>query len=219
MEEKALSKGEASQQRIVDAAYTLFLEQGYHGTSMRQIAERAGLTMGGIYNHFDSKESIWVAVFMTRHPYQTVLPLLLAAQGNSVSSFIRTSAADVVTELERHNDLLNLMFIELVEFGGIHLPAMYHSALPYLGPLAEKFRRLQGRLRPLPLPILARSFGSLFISYYITERLMPPEVKPLMGSHALDAFVDIYLYGILDEPRPGASSVFGLQQAAQPGQE
>ena len=48
MEDKAanLSKGEASQQRIVEAAYALFLEQGYHGTSMRQIAERAGLTMG-----------------------------------------------------------------------------------------------------------------------------------------------------------------------------
>ena len=27
---------------------------------------------------------------------------------------------------------------------------------------------------------------------------MPPEVRPLMGDHALDTFVDIYLYGILD---------------------
>ena len=64
--------------------------------------------------------------------------------------------------------------------------------------LAAKFRQLRGRLRPVPLPILARSFAGLFFSYYITERLMPPEVRPLMGDNALDAFVDIYLYGILD---------------------
>ena len=91
-----MSKGEASQQRIIEAAYELFLEQGYHGTSMRQIAERAGLTMGGIYNHFDGKESIWEAVFMAKHPYRTMLPLLVERSGHTVAEFVRTAAADVV---------------------------------------------------------------------------------------------------------------------------
>jgi AcrR family transcriptional regulator len=200
MEEKStnLSKGEASQQRIVEAAYTLFLEQGFHGTSMRQIAERAGLTMGGIYNHFDGKESIWEAVFMAKHPYRAVLPLLVDAEGQTVAEFVRSAAGGVVTELERHDELLNLMFVEIVEFGGNHLPDIFHAVMPSLAALGDKFRGLQGQLRPLPLPILARSFAGLFFSYYITERLMPPEVRPLMGDHALDAFVDIYLYGILD---------------------
>lgn len=193
-----LSKGEASRQRIVQSAYELFLEQGYHGTSMRQIAERAGLTMGGVYNHFAGKESIWEAVFMARHPYRTILPLVAAAEGQTVAEFIRSAATHVVSELEQQDDLLNLMFIELVEFGGRHLPEIYHAALPHLQPLADRFRGLRGKLRPLPLPILARSFAGLFFSYYITERLLPPEVRPLMGDHALDAFVDIYLYGILD---------------------
>ncbi len=208
MEDKgaSLSKGEITQQRIVEAAYELFLEQGYHGTSMRQIAERAGLTMGGIYNHFDGKESIWEAVFMAKHPYRAVLPLLVDADGQTVAEFVRSAAGGVVTELERHDELLNLMFIEIVEFGGKHLPDVFHAILPSLYALGEKFRGLQGRLRPLPLPILARSFAGLFFSYYITERLMPREVRPLMGDHALDTFVDIYLYGILDsEGAPKAS--------------
>ena len=162
MDQKQLTKGEASRQRVIDAAYALFLEQGYHGTSMRQIAEAAGLTLGGVYTHFDGKESIWEAVFMAKHPYQTVLPVVLAAEGESVAGFIRAAAADVVAELERHNDLLNLMFIELVEFGGAHLPGIYHSALPHLLPLAQKFRRLRGSLRPLPFAILTRSFAGLF---------------------------------------------------------
>ena len=194
----SLSKGEASQQRIIDAACELFLEQGYHGTSMRQIAERAGLTMGGIYNHFGGKESIWEAVFMARHPYHTILPLVIEAEGKTIAEFVRTAANDVVTELQKHDELLNLMFIELVEFGGQHLPEIFHAATPHLLPLAAKFRQLHGRLRPFPLPILARSFAGLFFSYYITERLMPPDVRPLMGDDALNAFVDIYLYGILD---------------------
>ena len=63
---------------------------------------------------------------------------------------------------------------------------------------ATSFAGCKAGSAPLPLPILARSFAGLFFSYYITERLMPPKVRPLMGDDALDTFVDIYLYGILD---------------------
>ncbi len=209
MQEQLLRKGEVAQQRIVDAAYTLFLEQGYHGTSMRQIAEQAEMTVGGIYNHFGSKEHIWEAVFTAKHPYHTMLPLVEAAQGENVADFVRATAAMLVEELNKREDLLNLMFIELVEFSGKHIPDLYHALLPQLSPIAAKFNHLRGRLRPLPLPILVRTFAGLFISYYITELLMPKEARLLMGDDPLDAFVNIYLYGILDEPgRPAQDTQY-----------
>ena len=37
------TKGEVTRLAVEDAAISLFLEQGYHATSMRQIAKRAGL--------------------------------------------------------------------------------------------------------------------------------------------------------------------------------
>jgi AcrR family transcriptional regulator len=192
-----LSKGEVTRQRIVAAAYQLFLEQGYHGTSMRQIAERGGLTMGGVYNHFSGKESIWEAVFMTKHPYRTILPLLGGMQEETAAELVRRAAHIVVQELEQHGDLLNLMFIELVEFNGKHLPAMLEAVLPHMPPLARKLDERARELRPVSHPLLARSFLGFFFSYYITERLMPPAARPAMGDGALDKFVDIYLHGIL----------------------
>ncbi|MCE7861481.1 MAG: TetR/AcrR family transcriptional regulator, partial [Chloroflexi bacterium CFX2] len=56
------TKGEVTRLAIEDAAVELFIEQGYHATSMRQIADRAGLALGGIYNHFASKEEIFEAI-------------------------------------------------------------------------------------------------------------------------------------------------------------
>ena len=56
MTEITLSKGERTRQTIEEAAYKLFLEQGYSATSMRQIAEQAGIALGGIYNHFKAKK-------------------------------------------------------------------------------------------------------------------------------------------------------------------
>jgi len=36
---------------------------------MWMIAKKAGITIGGIYNHFDSKEDIYEVAFITYHPY------------------------------------------------------------------------------------------------------------------------------------------------------
>lgn len=51
-------------QRIVDVARSLFVEHGYHGVSMRQIAEAVGISKAGVYYHFADKESLFVAVLL-----------------------------------------------------------------------------------------------------------------------------------------------------------
>jgi AcrR family transcriptional regulator len=44
--------------RIKAVALDLFLEQGYEGTSLREIAERLGVTKAALYYHFKSKDEI-----------------------------------------------------------------------------------------------------------------------------------------------------------------
>jgi len=44
--------------RILDTALDLFIEQGYEKTSLREIAERVGVTKAALYYHFASKEEI-----------------------------------------------------------------------------------------------------------------------------------------------------------------
>lgn len=44
--------------RILGAALTAFAEHGYHGTSIRDVAAAAGLSVPGVYHHFRSKQEI-----------------------------------------------------------------------------------------------------------------------------------------------------------------
>jgi AcrR family transcriptional regulator len=200
MNDTTITKGEATRARIIEAAYQLFMQQGFHGTSMRQIVEKAGITMGGIYTHFACKEAIWEAVFMAKHPYHEILALLTQAGGDTVGDFLKQAAGLLVSGLGQRQDLLNLLFIELVEFNGQHLSLVYNQALPEIARLGQIVTQKRGELRPVPLPILARSFAGLFFSYYITEQVLPVEARATMGEHALEAFIDIYLHGILVEP-------------------
>ncbi|HSN37229.1 MAG TPA: helix-turn-helix domain-containing protein, partial [Arthrobacter sp.] len=39
-----------------------FTENGYHGTTIRQVATRAGLSVPGLYHHFPSKQALLVAL-------------------------------------------------------------------------------------------------------------------------------------------------------------
>ena len=96
MPEENLTKGERTRQVIIEAAYALFLEQGYAATSMRQIAERTGLALGGIYNHFASKEAIFSDLIIAKHPFHEILPLLLVAPGETVEEFVRNAAKSMV---------------------------------------------------------------------------------------------------------------------------
>jgi AcrR family transcriptional regulator len=54
---------EATREAILDAALALFAEQGFHGTSMPALAERAGVAAGTPYRHFESKEALLNAVY------------------------------------------------------------------------------------------------------------------------------------------------------------
>ena len=53
---------ERTRARIVDSARSLFNRKGYVEVSIDEIMAHAGLTRGGFYNHFDTKEDLFVEV-------------------------------------------------------------------------------------------------------------------------------------------------------------
>ncbi len=48
--------------KIVTAATQCFILKGFHATSMRDIAKAAGVSLGNIYNHFDRKTDLVLAI-------------------------------------------------------------------------------------------------------------------------------------------------------------
>ena len=53
--------------RILETADALFLERGYSGTSVQQIAKRVNITPAALYWHFNSKEDIFATVLRDAH--------------------------------------------------------------------------------------------------------------------------------------------------------
>jgi AcrR family transcriptional regulator len=60
--------------RILQVASELFIQQGYEGTSLREIADRLGITKAALYYHFRSKDEILRELL---EPFDTLLDELL----------------------------------------------------------------------------------------------------------------------------------------------
>lgn len=55
--------GIRTRNRIVEESLQIFSVKGFHNTSILDILEATGLTKGGLYGHFASKEDLWGAAY------------------------------------------------------------------------------------------------------------------------------------------------------------
>ncbi|HEL3169180.1 TPA: TetR/AcrR family transcriptional regulator [Stenotrophomonas maltophilia] len=72
-----MNRADRNEQRIaqiLQAALQCFLVKGFHQTSMRDIAQAAGVSLGNLYNHFPGKEAIILAVAVAES--EELAPLL-----------------------------------------------------------------------------------------------------------------------------------------------
>ena len=196
------TKGERTRSDIVLAAHDLIIQNGYHGTSMRQIAKQAGISLGGIYNHFASKEDIFREVVLVYHPYHEIMPLLANAQHESIETLLRHAAQLVDETLTARPELINLMFIEMVEFRSKHIPDLLERVFPIVTQILQRFTEAGDNLRPIPMPMLMRTFISVLFGYFISKNALGENISLEFRENALDYFLDIYLHGILKSENP-----------------
>jgi len=103
-------RGEHSRAAIFEAALALFQERGYEATTMRAIAERAGVSLGSSYHYFASKEHLVLEFY--RHTHQLHLAAIgpLLARERDLASRLRGTIRAVVVTCEPFHDFPGAIF-------------------------------------------------------------------------------------------------------------
>nr|WP_280115265.1 TetR/AcrR family transcriptional regulator [Roseibium denhamense] len=81
---------------ILDAAMLCFIENGYHQTGVRDIAKRAGVSLGNLYNHFPGKHDVLAEIAALERAELTPFLDLLAgsdAPAKTIDDFVAAYAA------------------------------------------------------------------------------------------------------------------------------
>lgn len=191
-----LSKGERTRAALVASAYEQFTRCGYHGASMRAIAEGAGLAVGGIYNHFASKDAIFEAVILMHHPLMKIMPQLTVLEGDTLTTLLRSAIDRANAELDQQPRIFNLLMIELIECEGRHVPVLAEALLPRLMGFIGLIQDRSAELRPMPGMAFAQLFVGTLFAHWFTNRLLIQAGVPSAALANVDLFIDVLLHGV-----------------------
>lgn len=97
---------------ILDAARQVFAERGYHGSTMREIASRAGVATGTLYLYFGNKEALYVALL--ERLTSLVLQSIVAARStrSGVLSKLEASITAAMMVFSENGDLARIVLVQ-----------------------------------------------------------------------------------------------------------
>lgn len=190
--------------RIEDAAKQLFIRQGFHATSMRNIAARAGTSLGNLYNYYPTKEAIFGSIISK---YQQVVDDRLRSMFDEIEDplnpdDLKRFAQLVKQMVNEHHEFWLLMYIDVLEFENQHFRKMFENLAQKLRHrFAKSFAALKrsGALHDGVDPAIGFTAAYMqFFNYFIVEKLFGGNLHlGISDEQAINSLTDIYSRGIL----------------------
>ncbi len=184
-----------SRTAILDAAKQLFMQDGFRGISMRQIAEAVGVTKAALYYHFQDKEGLFVAII---EEYLTAMSVLID-QVTDTDQSVREQVSDLVQRiLTQPPEQRSIIRLASQEMGNISQPnrarflEMYHNR--FINRIATLLQTgmEQGELRPIDPRLATWTLLGMMYPYFHPA----PPTQMLPAAALIDELLRIYFDGI-----------------------
>lgn len=157
------ANGRQTRQAILDAALDLFADNGYFGTSLRDIAAAVGVRESALYNYFPGKEALFEALLVTDHEQRAERLAELTAGPITDAGALLDRLTTLALEsfcAPRQEQLFRMLMadgIRLAKEGRINLLDRMSTGQTHLNHLMRRLTR-EGWLRDADPELLAMEF-------------------------------------------------------------
>jgi AcrR family transcriptional regulator len=228
----AQKRAQQNRRQIEQAALRLFIRQGFHGTNIREIAERAKVSTGAIYTYFPTKDALYESVVrncraQAVHSYQQRIQTWLGREFQTGDEpFSRQDlewlAGEIRSFVDDHADYWKLMYVDVVEFNNRHFADSFQNVPEQLN------RTLNAQQKKVidhpawcgidPGFALATVYMQV-LTYFLVERLFGGNQHlGVPNETAIGNIIDMALHGLWREngaaPAPGDGAVYGPRISA-----
>lgn len=199
---------ERRKETIEDASRELFITQGFHATSMRDIAKRAGVSLGNLYNYYETKDAIFESII---NHYLTVIDEKLKGIFAEIDEplepeNLRRMGTMLGRLVNEHSDFWLLMYIDVLEFQNRHFRKIFDGLSTRFGKIFKtKFKEaeMRGDLRTgvEAAPVFTAAYMQFF-NYFLVEKLFGGNRHlGLNDEQALNCLTKVFAYGTLSEKK------------------
>jgi AcrR family transcriptional regulator len=196
--------------RLLQAATDAFAEQGFEGTSLRTIADNAGVSFQLIAYYFGSKEELWVETvdYLFERYLETGKGLGFTPSGNLHEQFhnhLRLLMTDQLQRPQLHKICVQEHLANSVRYRNIIQPKLEHMFSTLAMPYYREVVRLGIVERFTPEEICLLFAGINKLNVTSTEIIQHVLGLPPDSAKAVETQVDL-IYAILTEPLAQAAA-------------
>ena len=101
---------------VLETAEKLFASHGFHGTSLPDIAQAAGFSVGKIYTLFDCKEDIYASLLDMRGKEMYEISKACHSGGGTAWEKINRNLRSILEFLDSHKELVNIFVYQTAGF-------------------------------------------------------------------------------------------------------
>jgi AcrR family transcriptional regulator len=207
-----------NRERIERAAIRVFTKQGFHGTSVRDLALAAGVSMGNLYNYYPTKDDLYRRVIerfesKIEGQRQRALGPLDDLFNPDELRRLAYAVKDIVYE---NPDYWRLMYIDIIEFGNRHFAHTFRSLAKNLqqrlGPQLERSIK-KGRWSGVNPALAFTALYLQFFTYFLVEKLFGGDQHLGMSDElAVDQIIKMVTEGLWRHDSKGKRFLSGRRK-------
>lgn len=185
----------ARKNQILDAAAVVFADKGFHPTTIKDIAKRAGIADGTIYNYFESKTALLLAIFerMKASVIQDNPPPVLTAP--DTRTFIRNFVALPFIAMQQDNFALFRVIVSEMMVNEELRVLYYQQILAPALHIAENYFSIQLSIPEVKIRLVVRVISGMMLGLMI-EHILGDEILARHWEQLPDLITDLLLNGI-----------------------
>ncbi len=200
-------RGRRRREAVLDAAAELFLDRGFHGTSVDDVGQAAGISGPGLYRHFPSKDALLMAVF--DRIWRRLKPALDAAEGEAPADALRT-LLDAQLDLAFDQPAALVLLVRELR----HLPDDYRDRAVrnhrrYLDGWAAALRASAPELDRDTARSVALAVHGLIDSTALHQQVLPRGLSRVRQRELVDRLARIVLTDAIDRDLRSTSGLSG----------
>jgi AcrR family transcriptional regulator len=179
-------KRERTRAALIEAAARLIGTQGYHGTSLEDVAKAAGMSRGAIYGNFKDRDELFLAVLEAR--WQPIIPPFRPGAGLKEQMRILAQAV-IAAAPQREKVAARALEFRLYALTHPRMRARLarHSAQAYRIAQAELLKFVPAQALPMPPAHFVRVVHALIEGLLLERFESPGEVTDEVILAALEA--------------------------------
>jgi len=195
-------------EQILEAAARVFPQKGYQETTIQQIAQDAEISSSAIYQYFNSKEELFLAL-TERISFLDFLEDITSAwqqkQNLSIEDLrqVLIELADAFLDAHRTNlEVMRLQISETRHFPEIGIQYCKNLIIPIESYLKQylEFLIQEGVLPKFEVSLAIHAFFGIFLNFILAEELMfGKEILAFPTEDRTASLVDFFLHGILND--------------------